>query len=317
MTKQDLIEWKAFLDVNEHLEDNFGLCCKLYNMTTENLLEFVNKVECKDKNVLTVTGSGDQAFNVILNGAKNITCFDINPLSFCQLNLKRAAITTLSFDEFCKFFYITHSINDDFSFFDKKLFDKFAGKLDNDTFDVFNYIYDFYNGNTKYIARDIYFYFYYEIETMKNMSNYLNPTDYKKLAYILNNSDINIDFIESDFKNLSNKIGDKKFDLIMLSNISDYIHLMYRESPLQGFYNDVMKLTDNLNTFGTIEVGYVYSNEFFKENHVKIDSDDSFGSSIRREKVFTTDKFHTRLVSAYDNFLGNESDKIITYQKFK
>ena len=317
MTKHELLQWKSYLDMYGFLSDNFGPFSKIYNMTTENLLEFVNSVDCCDKDVLTVVGSGDQAMNVILNGARNITCFDINPVAYCQLKLKKEAIKALSFDEFCRFFYIKNSNEDDYTFFDKRIFDKFADKLDSDTYQVFNYAYDYSKGNTKFIARDIYFYFNYALDTMKNMSNYLNPKSYDKLADILNSDDVNINFIETDFKDLKKKIGNNKYDLMIFSNISDYIHLMYDNDPIEGFHDDIMSLTDNLNLLGIMQVGYIYSSAFFTQNSIGAKLIDDFGNKKRREKVFTTDMFYEKMVNAYDNYFNTDADKIIIYKKLK
>ena len=317
MTKQDLIQWKTYLDMYGFLSDDFGPFSKLYNMTTENLLEFVNSVDCCDKDVLTVVGSGDQAMNVILNGAKNITCFDINPIAYCQLKLKKEAIKTLSFDEFCRFFYIKKSNSDDYTFFDRELFDKFADKLDNDTIDVFNHIYNFSNNDTKDIARDIYFFFNYDLASMQNMSNYLNVKNYNKLANILNSGDVNINFIETDFKDLKEKIGKNRYDLMMFSNISDYIHLMYDNNPIGKFYDDIMSFTDNLNLSGIMQVGYIYDSVFFTQNILGAKLVDDFSNKENREKFFTNDKFFEKIVSAYDDYLSTDTDKIILYKKTK
>ena len=50
----------------------------LYPFTTENLSGYVSKLNVKNKDVLTVTGSSDQMFNLIFLGAKSFSNFDLN-----------------------------------------------------------------------------------------------------------------------------------------------------------------------------------------------------------------------------------------------
>lgn len=309
MTKHELLQWKAYLDMYGLLSDNFGPFSRIYSMTTENILEFINKVDCLDKDVLTVTGSGDQAMNAILNGAKNITCFDINPITFCQLNLKKEAIKTLSLDEFIRFFNLDKT-SSNYTFLDEKLFEKVAKDLDSTTLNVFKHLYKYFS-NTKDLYNGIYFNFDYDYSHLKNMNNYLTQTNYDKLSSILRSNSATINFIECDFLKLKEKIGDKKFDLIMLSNISDYIEFMYDNRPLNSFLSDINNLSENLNELGIMEVGYIYYHPIYGRL-IGV-----FNDKQKRQAVFNTDRFHSRFVSAYDDIgAGEYSDQIITYQKF-
>lgn len=307
MSKDELIQWKSYLDIFGALNNAFGPFSRIYSMTTENILEFINSVDCQGKNVLTVTGSGDQAMNVILNGAKNITCFDINPITFCHLELKKEAIKALSLEEFIRFFNLDKRAND-YSFLDKNLFEKVAKNLDSITLDVFNYLYSSFD-DTNDLYKNIYYRFDYDYEHLKNMSNYLTKDNYNKLSNILNNGEYNINYIESDFMDLHNLLNGKKYDLILLSNISDYIDWMYINRPLDNYYNDIIKLTDNLNPNGIMQVGYIYTDP--DRHWVKT----YFGDRDLRQNVFTADKFNTQLVTAYDNPFSLYNDQIITYQK--
>ena len=60
--------------------------------------------DLKDKSLLTVGSSGDQVINASLKNCKDITVLDINPFTKYYFNLKKAAILTLKYEEFCKFF---------------------------------------------------------------------------------------------------------------------------------------------------------------------------------------------------------------------
>ena len=106
MEKEKLIEVKNYLEKYKVLGNYFRNFSKMYIMTTENINGFLNKYDLKDKSVLTVAGSGDQRLNSYLLGAKDVTCFDINPLTELHLKLKDAVIKNLDYDKFLYFFDI-------------------------------------------------------------------------------------------------------------------------------------------------------------------------------------------------------------------
>ena len=51
----------------------------IYPFTTEMISGYFDKLDLKEKTVLTVGSSIDQGLNALLLGAKNVTVFDINP----------------------------------------------------------------------------------------------------------------------------------------------------------------------------------------------------------------------------------------------
>ena len=60
----------------------------VYLFATENISGFTKKLSFNDNNVLTVCSSGDQAFNLILNGANSVDLFDINIFTKYYFTLK-------------------------------------------------------------------------------------------------------------------------------------------------------------------------------------------------------------------------------------
>ena len=54
---------------------------RVYSETNEPCDKIISKFDVKDKSVLTVLGSGDQAIQFYVNGAKNVDLFDINKLT--------------------------------------------------------------------------------------------------------------------------------------------------------------------------------------------------------------------------------------------
>ena len=76
---------------------------KVYDFTNENVNCLNNLYHFDNSKVLSVIGSGDQYFTSILNGAKKVDVFDINPTAYLYLILKFYAIRELTYEEFYDF----------------------------------------------------------------------------------------------------------------------------------------------------------------------------------------------------------------------
>lgn len=287
------------LRINDELFYEFGSYSKIYLMTTENIREFLQCYSLQDSSILTVCGSGDQVLNSYLLGAKNVTCFDINPLAFYQVCLKKAAVQALNYQEFLNFFF--HEFH---HLFDKDLFYKIENYLDEDSYEFFKYIYSKYN--SPQILNKIYYDFIPSLEHMKRMNLYLQKDNYDVLRDIMRGKEPS--FIESDVRLLPKAIGNKKYDMIMLSNISESIDGLWRNEPLIRFKELIYSLCNNLNTNGTLQVGYIY--DYYSDRQ-----EGMFGWKKERQRVFDTSEFHTNLVSSFDDI--KKKDAIITYFKKK
>lgn len=73
---------------------------RVYPFTTENIKGYMEDIDLTGKKVITVTGSGDQALNAILNGCRDITCFDINPNANPYMQDKILRVLELDYEEF-------------------------------------------------------------------------------------------------------------------------------------------------------------------------------------------------------------------------
>lgn len=111
----------------ENKEDNFS---SFFAFTNENLA-FLEKLNLADKDVLSVTGSGDHILNSAYFGAKSIESFDINSLAALAYDLKANAVMHLTLDEFLYFYGPG-------TFFDKKLYDKISPYLKPETRQFFD-----------------------------------------------------------------------------------------------------------------------------------------------------------------------------------
>lgn len=297
--KEYLEQAIALMCLTGHLSYNFNSFSKIYSMTTENIYGFLRNYDLKDKKILTVAGSGDQRLNAYFMGAKEVTCFDINPLSLLQLKLKDSAINTINFEKFVKFFGIySHRYSDYYQALDSRIFEEFKQFIDDDTFYFFNYI---INECQNFDFKDIYFYFENNLNLLQKINNFLDPSNYITLRKIIENKDI--PFINSDVDNLSKELNGEKYDMILLSNISDYMY------DLSKYREVIDNLIDNLNMYGILQVGYIYS--IYDKNGKYSD----FKDDEKRKKYFPTSLFHSVMVDSY--YGGNKKDKVITYQRLR
>lgn len=299
MTKKEIDDLKKYLE-NNTFTSYFGMFCKLYSMTTENIYGFLSKYDLRDKRILTVAGSGDQRLNAYLLGASDVTCFDINPLSELHMELKDNAIKALDYEEFLDFFGIVSKLYDKNSILDFRLFDKLGILLNSDTYDFFDYIIKNKKNSEIYFEGE-------DLDTLEKMNGYFNVEGYNKLKNIIKTK--SIDFIGGDVCSLPDRIRGEKFDMILLSNISDYTHFMYKDDGLLEYRELIDRLMDNLNLYGILQVGYIYS------MYARGDDVSNFHFNKNRYVYFPTSIFHSNFVDSYYN--DGTYDKIITYQKLK
>lgn len=288
---------------NHGLSDDFERFCRMYVMTTENIREFLTQYDLEDKSVLCIAGSGDQMLNAYALGAKNVTLFDVNPLAFSQAKLKKAAVTTLTYEEFERFFSPEHKK----TLFNLYLFDKISECLDDNTEKLFRTVFTKHPGMDAFM--NFYFRFYANFQKQKDLNYYLyEEENYKKLQAIIENKPLK--FIETPVTELKDNIKNDLFDYILLSNISDSIEKIYDTNSLKKFKRLIHSLSKNLNKDGLIQAGYIYSLYSSSDDSIPI-----FANDEMREKIFTPDEFKSQLVTSYRFY--SDKDKIITWEKKK
>ena len=280
----------------------FGDCCKLYSMTTENISGFLKKYDLKDKKVLTVAGSGDQRLNSYLMGAKEVTCFDVNSLCKLQLDLKDKAITHLEYDEFLRLFGIT---DDDLDIIlDPEMFHKIEDYLEKDSWSFFHYL--LFEANAR-LQTNIYYPFDCSLSKQRKNNAYLTPDAYYTLKRTLPGKSKR--FINTGIDQLAGSISDEKFDVILLSNISDYTQLICPSNPLENYRRIIDQLALLLNEPGIMQVGYIYS------RYSVLDHFSDFRINSCRTKYFPIGEYQ---IDFFDSYYGDGTyDKSIVYQKVK
>lgn len=253
--KKDIDCAKKLLN-GEIPEIQFSERNQIYPFTTENIRSYLNLFDLKNKKILTVSASGDHAFNSILLGAREIDCFDINRLTRYYMELKKAGIMTLDFKNFVSFFTTNNHQT-----FNPKTYVKVREKLNDDTKLFWDSIYDeviniSFCSPGEFIAYSNLFFSncHFRMSAVNNL--YLSREKYNKVKDVI--SDVKISYINSNLLDLP-KILKSQYDLIMLSNISDYLDQIFLNYPLEEFrdfiINDLSKL---LGIDGQIILAYVY-----------------------------------------------------------
>lgn len=243
--------------------EKYSKYCQIYSFTTENIKGYYENFDFKDKKVLTVCASGDHIFNAILLGANYITCFDINLLSKYYYNLKKICIKYLSYDEFLEYFMLgTSEVNN--SVFNYNIYLKINNYLDKETKLFWDSIYAKYNNDGFYIRHSNLFNNKYDNTDLKvNSNTYLIKENFEKLKSII--LSVPVEFINSNVTDIKSKLT-TKYDIIMLSNLSDYIKSMYKDNYLINFYKYIIiPLKENLNKKGILIYAYVYDFAIIKE----------------------------------------------------
>lgn len=194
---------------------------KVYDFTNENVACLDYLYDFKDAKVLSIVGSGDQYFASILNGAKQVDLFDINPTSYLYFLLKFYGIRELEYDEFCDFFVRKNFDN-------IKVFEKLKNILPKKVLEYYKYIVSnigeskliFKKDGINILSKTNQKYYF---ETDRPVIPYLNKLTYYKLKLLLKKQNIP-KFYKADLMDIKDKIKNN-YDIVLLSNIYNYIEL--------------------------------------------------------------------------------------------
>ena len=203
----------------------------VYKKTNERLQDMPDILENKKK-VLCVIGSGDQLLNVLLSEPEKVDAFDISVFPRYFLELKIAAIKTLSREEYISFFIddIDHRRED---YYDDLFFERIAPLLGEEERTFWQYLFDY---NDWY---DIYNSMLFSSEPViksyaLTQNKYLGEEEYYKLREILKSTKIR--YITSDVLELE---IDDEYDLIYLSNIDQYVDKDAYKSKVEDFASKI------------------------------------------------------------------------------
>lgn len=216
----------------------------IYPFTTENIAGYMRNIDLVDKSVITVTGSSDHIFNLIVKGVRKITTFDVNPYTEDYLYLQAAAFDRLDYKEFLKIFLYDNEKSFDYDVISKlEMPDKSRRFWLNEL--------DKCEKNGLILKKsELFLTKYFNPNSKLKQNLYLSEEGYECLRRRI--GDVDINFINC---NLSDLKVVEDYDYMFLSNISDYLNLMYEDNLLENY----KKLIDGFSSLvSNIYFAYLY-----------------------------------------------------------
>lgn len=174
---------------------------RVYYHSNENLKELFSFIDVKDKDVLSVLASGDQVFHFYANGAKKVETFDVNRLTFYYYYIR---LWTL---KYIGEYYPEHKFSINFL---RNLLGKvkIRSEEEKEAFDYWCKYIDLFND--KLSGKLFYRGILEDINRIDDLSIIRDKINNEFVFHEMNLGD----------KNLPVK---KKYDMLYVSNISDYI----------------------------------------------------------------------------------------------
>ena len=285
---QDLITAQRILERDYF---NFGNSCyhdtsAIYKVSNEMIsaIPYCEALKNREK-VLSVIASGDQILNSILAGSTIIDGFDVSVFPKYFLQLKMAAISTLTRDEFLQFFIEPIDYKNIFSY---DFYEKIKNNLSEDARAFWDGLFDYYEGYDIYHST-LFSSELYTTNSQLKMNPFLKEDNYSILKSNLGK--IKIRFFDGNIFKIVDSLKDG-YDLINLSSI-----VYYNNSSFSQYVDFLLNLP--LNERG-VAITYLY---------------DVFG----RSKQFSEVLFNQSNLSIEPfPFLEQERcDGLLTYQKKK
>jgi len=193
---------------------------RIFFKSNEYVSDILSNFDLKNKKVLTVLGSGDQAFHFLNRGAKSVDVFDINRLSIYYYYLRIWLIK-----------YMNEFYPNDFNY---EYWIKLRNMIVTNNIDETNVI-NFW---------DYFFYKDYKFNSLLEYDHYNCENGIEDLTILKNKLDSSkIKFYNFDIKSSKIKLH-KKYDIVYLSNIPDWFFDFdfYNELVLFRYSNNISKL---------------------------------------------------------------------------
>lgn len=234
-----------------HYTDHYSFQ-RLYPFCNENVSGYMDFLNLEGKSVLTVGSSADQTISAIARGCKDITVLDICPFTESYFHLKASAIKTLDKSDFEKLlFYKDYPRTFKYNRhpFALKDYPNLLETLERQNEESHNFwltLTDTYSGEM--IRKNL----FTQDEEKPSVTRQL--TGYLKSEKTYLNAREQLTGVTPNFINANITHGipiDKKFDTIILSNLTTYLNL-----------DEISRLLDSLiphlNDGGQLMLGYMY-----------------------------------------------------------
>lgn len=251
--EQDLYNAKLECDgIYSRYLNKYGLFSKIYPFTTENISAYINLFDLNNKSLLTVGSSGDQVINASLFNCKDQTVIDINPFTKYYFYLKKAAIISLTYQEYLDFFlykdYPKFCHNNKLVF-NKDTFNNLKKILKSEDYESFYFwdaLLNLYDGEN--IRKELFSFDEDRDIVLKEINIYMrNSICFEKTKTSIR--DINPIFICNDIMNVN---LNRNYDNIFLSNLGLYFGLEKLKKLIDKLYPYVNR---------TILLCYLYQTE--------------------------------------------------------
>ena len=248
----------------------FSKYSKGYLWTNENIKEYINKKYISEYNsALSVTASGDHLFNLILNNVLNIDTFDTNTLTeYNVLGLKKALIEKFKYNDFltiCELIANNMLTLEETTYLIKDLLPLMDKKYRKYWQNISEYNYQLQKNNDECL--DLFAMLFININEKNNFirkNSYLISKDnYGKFKE--NMMRANINFYCTNAINILDTFPNQKYDVILLSNILDYITINWNYEQLRKFEDELLFITNNN---GKIFLAYLLN--YYNKNNKNI-----------------------------------------------
>ncbi len=244
--------------------ENFSSISQIYSFTTENISGYFKCIDFENKNILTVAGSGDHIINAIYCGAKKVVGFDINYLALIFTELKLVALENLEYEEFLNYFLINEKsdINKNRNALNYEIYvNKLEKDLSHKAKECMELLYKDFDNDGYALRNSNIFNNKYDNNSLKINSNlYLKSEfEFKKAKEKIKDKEIIL--INSSYQNIRLKelSNSNTYDIILMSNISDYIKNIYnvKTNYLEKYIVDIIYNFKKSNT--KIVCAYLYN----------------------------------------------------------
>ncbi len=281
----------------------------LYPFTNENIGGYIQKFPLKNKSLLTIGSSFDQALNAILYQCKKITFLDICPNAKVYAYLKMACLLELEREEFCQFLRYKNypkPFIDNPLLYNKRDYNKIWKTLRLLNDEAYLFWDELFNTFSPEVIRNSLF-FNLEEDKQSALEMY-NPYLRNTLLYQETKEKLKkakIEFINADLFTVTLK---KKFDTIWLSNLATYIESYEKIKKL------ILKMKPCLHENGKMLLCYLYDTEANQKYHAH----SSFLYNLE-ETLAYFQEFHPQLFSFQGTysiqFHNQTKDSILTLTK--
>lgn len=219
----------------------------VYAFATENIGGYLGLFDFKDKDILTVGASGDQMISAYAAGARSVANFDINRLARHVAELKLALLKHLSGDQFARFF----------TGFDYEVYRQHRDRLSLPARYFLDSAYRHFGNDGAALRSSALFRPQQRFERIALNTPYLadkQAYDTAKTACASRSVEWNVRTAEE-----AARPDGRSYDVILLSNISDYAHRLYEGDYLRTFRERIAgPMAAQLRPGGRMMIGYVY-----------------------------------------------------------